>query len=92
VSLPADSAHATATNPKNKTASTCLAQGYEWDDVKGCADKTCTYQGKTYLPGQMVLKEDVYRCDGFTGNWVPVEHTPPHPSGPTAPRAGTASR
>lgn len=34
-------AHTAKRNPQNKSASTCLAQGYQWDDVKGCADKKC---------------------------------------------------
>src|SRR5204863_90061 len=65
VSLPAGSAEATATNPKNRTASTCHAQGYEWDDVKGCADKTCTANGNTFQPGDVTETDnyDVVVCD-----------------------------
>ena len=93
VGLPAGSAQAAATNPKNKTASACLAQGYEWDDVKGCADKTCTLHGNTFQPGDVAETDnyDVVVCDGFTGKWVVVSVTPPKPSGPMAPRPRTAS-
>jgi hypothetical protein len=90
VSLPAGSAYATATNPKNKTATTCQAQGYEWDDVKGCADKTCTMYGETYHHGQFTNRgEDIVYCDGYTGNWVLIRTRPR--SGPAAPRAGTTA-
>ena len=93
-----EEAHAAITNPKNKTASVCLSQGYQWDDVRGCADKTCTFQGKTYDPGAEVYRlnpdsVETLRCDGFTGRWVVMAGQPPNPTGPAAPRTGgTASR
>src|SRR5688572_23507822 len=91
VADPGGLAHAVGKNPHPKTASQCLAQGYPWDDVKGCADKSCSHNGMTYGHGAVISAQDPdngfpMRCDGFTGTWKPYGTIRPGgPSHPTAP-------
>jgi len=81
-------AYALPNNPHPKNASACLAQGYQWDDVQGCADKQCTYNGRTYGHNDLLIAQTPdgvpMRCDGFTGTWRLSGTT--SPGGPSHPR------
>jgi len=72
-------------------AQKCEARGYIWSDSKGCADKTCSHDGKTYQPGDtrvgppiLGTKRAMYMCDGFTGKWDNLRATI-RPTGGTSP-------
>lgn len=76
LTAPAGAAHAVQKNPKTKTASECLSQGYEWDPVKGCADKQCP-RGGGFPQGSngdiaWNSPNGLQYCDGFTGKWTEV--------------------
>ena len=82
----------------NSTAETrCKNAGYVWDDgKKACAKKECTHGGTTYTHGEERAEgsypklRTVYKCDGFTGEWV--KQLEIVPSGPVAPKPTTIGR
>ena len=95
VIVPAGSAYAAKNNPFPKSSSTCVAQGYDWDGVKGCADKACGFHplyGSGHHGDIAFGTVDAAVCDGFTGNWVVLKVDPPKPSGPAAPLPTTNQR
>lgn len=58
----------------------CQAGQYFWSDTLGCADKSCTFNGKTYEAGEHVTVnngKDQYYCDGWTGEMVKLIVRPP---------------
>lgn len=64
--------------PRDADAKSCRAAGYVWDAKKGCSDKRCpnggfgAKHGDERVEGRYPNLRTVYRCDGFTGNWVKV--------------------
>jgi len=69
-----------AMRPWHSTKATCQADGYVWDDVKGCADEYCNDGLMGYGdPGEtQVWQNHIYMCDGFSGQWTQVRlvHVP----------------
>jgi hypothetical protein len=57
----------------------CELNGYQWSDVtKSCADRSCTWFGGTFYPGESTTMKisgggyATYWCDGFTGKMTPM--------------------
>jgi hypothetical protein len=85
--LAPERAEAVPVNPALKAQ--CEARGYAWSATKGCADKKCKWNGKTYEPGSDITigtgtnKMTMY-CDGWAGGWRPIPITrPPSSTLPT---------
>ncbi|MFN8634992.1 MAG: hypothetical protein U0893_14135 [Chloroflexota bacterium] len=86
-------ANAAMTNPQRKSAAECIAGGFVWDSVKGCADKECDNAEAHGSHGDYYFGlKYVYYCDGFTGNWVQVRTNDGSTTSPTAPRPTTNGR
>jgi hypothetical protein len=87
-SAPSTAAHAAKKDTSGKTALQCLAQGYEWDELKGCADKACSSPelGTGHHKQVVFGMYDAWYCDGFTGTWVMLRRPPA--SGQAAPSGG----
>ena len=61
-----------AMRPWHSTKATCQADGYAWDDVRGCADEYCNDGLFGYGdPGETLYWQGhFYMCDGFSGQWT----------------------
>jgi hypothetical protein len=70
-----------AMRPWHNTKSTCQADGYAWDEARGCADEYCNDGLMGYgEPGEtQVFQNHIYMCDGFSGQWTQVGRTQTNP-------------
>jgi hypothetical protein len=86
MSLLAGAAHA---KPKSPAQRLCEAQGFVWDDKKGCADSWCVdNKGQQQPPGDTYNEKGVsYMCNGWTGEYEKIGIEPAL-SGTGAPLTG----